>query len=324
MELKALIIEQLDENGTLKTLRMSPDNDTPLIVAFAEEYEEERNGPFHFLDNGYEEKFTNHFANTKIRKLGKSFFTIENESFFFKSSWKALPTSQGSLTYYSLLLPKFAIPKKVVFLDPRSGKEYSKYIYRDNEKNRYVIYLECRSSYGTFDFTLEVEFILSKENFSISTYSDEKLVDLYGMQPDMYQNFYRMSEKNIIQINQFFQGETTMGDKYEAGQVGAQGANAHAHDMTFNQIWHQNRGEIDLNALNDDLIKLRSAMQTEASSAEHYSELGAIANAEIEAKKGNEVKTFEALSKVGKWSLNIAEKIGVGVATAAIKTSLGI
>ncbi len=65
-------------------------------------------------------------------------------------------------------------------------------------------------------------------------------------------------------------------------------------------------------------------MQTEATTAEHYSEIGDIANAEIEAAKGNESKALEYLSKTGKWSLGIAEKIGVGVATAAIKSTLGI
>lgn len=122
---------------------------------------------------------------------------------------------------------------------------------------------------------------------------------------------------NIIQ-------EVTMGDKYEAGQVGAQGPNAHAHDMTFNQIWQQNKDRLDVSALNQELLALRNSMQSEAKTAEHFAEIGAVASAEIEAGKGNGAKALEALSKAGKWSLGVAEKIGVNVATAALKSAIGI
>ena len=44
-----------------------------------------------------------------------------------------------------------------------------------------------------------------------------------------------------------------MGDKYIAGQVGAQGPSAHAHDMTFNQLWSQSGQSIDLQALATEL-----------------------------------------------------------------------
>ena len=115
-----------------------------------------------------------------------------------------------------------------------------------------------------------------------------------------------------------------MGHKYEAGQVGAQGPNSSAQGNTFNQVWQQNKNQLDLKALSKELESLRINMQNEASTAEHFSEMGAIADAEIEANKGNESKTLEYLSKTGKWSLGIAEKIGVGVATAVIKSTLGI
>ncbi len=118
--------------------------------------------------------------------------------------------------------------------------------------------------------------------------------------------------------------EITMGDRYEAGQVGAQGPYAHAHDITFNQIWHQTKGNIDLSILAKELSMLRGEMQKLAKDAKDYTEIGAIANAEIEAQNGNGPKALSALAKAGKWSLDIAEKIGIGVAIAAIKTVLGI
>lgn len=324
MEIKALIVEQLEENGTLKTFRMSPDYNKPLIVAFAEEYEETRNGPFHFIDESYEKNFTSHFAKMKTRKLGKYFFTKLEEIYNFKSNWAGIPTSRGALTYYALMLPKYAIPRKISITNPYSENEYKKYVYRDDEKSRYIIYLECKSSYGEFKFDTNIDFIVLQEKFSDSSYKDKNLVELYGRTAEMYQNFDFVDEKNITIIKQKFTGETIMGDKYEAGQVGAQGPNAHVHDINFNQIWEQNKENLDIKKLNSDLVQLREALQKEASTAEHYSEIGAIANSELEIKKENGEKALEALAKTGKWSLSIAEKVGVPIAVSSMKAALGL
>ena len=129
---------------------------------------------------------------------------------------------------------------------------------------------------------------------------------------------------------QFMQGEkpiyqeVVMGDKYEAGQVGAQGPHAHAHDLTFNQIWNQAKDDIDLTVLTTELKLLRDEMQKSAKDANDYADIGKVASAEIEAQKGDGPKALGFLAKTGQWSLKIAEKIGVGVATAAIKTAFGI
>jgi hypothetical protein len=47
MMLKALIVEQLEADGTLRSLQMKPALETDLVVAFADEYDEPREGPFH-------------------------------------------------------------------------------------------------------------------------------------------------------------------------------------------------------------------------------------------------------------------------------------
>jgi hypothetical protein len=117
--------------------------------------------------------------------------------------------------------------------------------------------------------------------------------------------------------------EVTVGDKYEAKQ-GILGRNVHAHDITFNQIWNQAKETVDLQKLLTELITLREELQKSAKTAEDFSAIGAIADAEIEAKKGNGPKTLAALAKAGKWALGVAEKIGVDIATAAIKSSYGV
>ncbi|MDO8438870.1 MAG: hypothetical protein Q7S67_01335 [Telluria sp.] len=129
---------------------------------------------------------------------------------------------------------------------------------------------------------------------------------------------------DLNQMGTFSVMEVVMGDKYEAVQAGSQGRYSTASNMTFNQIWLQNKDQIDLNLLGDELAKLRDELLTKAAEPEHYVEMGAIASAELAAKKGDGKQVFEALSKAGKWSLSVAEKIGIGVATAAIKSSLGI
>jgi hypothetical protein len=121
-----------------------------------------------------------------------------------------------------------------------------------------------------------------------------------------------------------FTKEVKMGDIYSAGQVGAQGPNAHAENITFNQIWNQNQNKFDFEKLEAELSHLRSVLKNEAETPEQLAELGSVANAEIEAKKGNGPKVLEWLSKTGKWTLGVAEKIGVSIVSLAIKSSLGM
>jgi hypothetical protein len=120
---------------------------------------------------------------------------------------------------------------------------------------------------------------------------------------------------------QIFTKEITMGDSYSANQVGAQGTNAHAHNISFNQIWNQNAEKFDIKTLENELSKLRGELKNKADTPEQLSELGMVANAEIEAKKGNGAKILKYLSKTGKWTLEVAEKIGVNIVIAAIKAS---
>ena len=114
-----------------------------------------------------------------------------------------------------------------------------------------------------------------------------------------------------------------MGDKYEAGQAGAMGPGAHAHDMTFQQIWQQSSSEIDLPTLATQLSQLRAAMSEERESAEHDISIGQVAAAEQAASKGDGPKALEYLKNAGKWALDIASKIGVELATATLKTAFG-
>jgi hypothetical protein len=125
-------------------------------------------------------------------------------------------------------------------------------------------------------------------------------------------------------IRNIFIQELIMRDQYKTGQAGAVGPGSQAQHMNFNQIWNEAGNTIPLPILAVELSKLRAALLQSAEEPEQYSDIGAIASAETEAKKGDGPKALEYLSKAGKWTLDIAAKIGTTVAAAAIKESLGI
>lgn len=118
-------------------------------------------------------------------------------------------------------------------------------------------------------------------------------------------------------------GNYTNGDVISVGQGNAFARNIDMNDVTFNQTWIQVSKSVDLEKLASELSILRQALKKEPSTDEHDVAIGNITSAEIEAKKGNGPKALEYLSKAGKWSLDVASKIGVSVAAEAIKESIG-
>jgi hypothetical protein len=119
-------------------------------------------------------------------------------------------------------------------------------------------------------------------------------------------------------------GEITMRDSYRAGQVGAMGPNAQAYDMTFNQIWNQFQGKVDLAELAKELFKLRQEMRKDAVEPEHDLAIADIAKAEQAAKAGDGSKTIEHLKSAGKWALDTATKIGTSLAVEVLKEATGL
>lgn len=80
----------------------------------------------------------------------------------------------------------------------------------------------------------------------------------------------------------------------------------------------------ELPALAADLERLRSEMKAVATEPDHDVAIGQVAAAEKAAKEGDAEGASNALKNAGKWALSVAEKIGVGVATQALKSALGI
>jgi hypothetical protein len=320
MDIKALIVEQLEWNGTLKTMRLQPDYQRPLIVAFPDEYAEPRQGPFHFLDPADEQRFVQGFADCKIRRLATSKFRREGDSTHFATEWIGIPTQQHSLTLYTLLLPPDAIPTSIHFRDPRSDREFRKTIYRDDEQRRYALYLECRSSFGAFDFVLEVEFVHSPGGFTESSYSDSKTLLGHHRQTE-YQYFLRDSEANRVQ--QFFAEHIIMGDSYNAQQAGAMGPNAKASNMSFQQIWAHSCADLDLARLATELRDLRAEMKSRSTEIDHDAAIASVGAAEQAASEDDGPTVLKHLKRAGHWALEVATKIGTTVAAKALENAIG-
>jgi hypothetical protein len=131
--------------------------------------------------------------------------------------------------------------------------------------------------------------------------------------------------KGIINIGRLtapmiVEGHTMSRDTYNiSGQAGAVGPRAHAHDNTFGQV----QSGIDLPKLAEELGRLRDAMKGEATGArEQDNAIGAVADAEEAAARGDGPAALQYLKSAGKWTLGIAEKIGVAIATEALKKAM--
>ena len=308
MMLKALIVEQLEEDGTLRSLTMQPSQrGHDLVVAFADKYDDKRSGPFHFLDDGDEHRYRDGFAGCRARKIGNQHFYQQGASFHVETSWTGIRTERNWLSYYALSLPEFGIPQRLSVTDPRSKREYRRAVTRDDERNRYVIYLKCASSYGQFDFELSCDFVLDCNGFSRPSTKTQSTQKDTNLGTDWK---HWLPDDERARVLQFFL-EMHVGDRYSAGQTGAMGPNAQASGMTFQQIWNQNAASMDLAALQEELSLLGDAMRRDSSELEHDIAIDEVAAAEVAARNGDGPSALEHLKKAGRWAWDVATKIGV-------------
>lgn len=182
MYINVAIIEKLEYNGTLKSVELKSSQKVgDLVVAFVDEYEEPHNGPFHFRVVKYENEYNKKMHQAKSRRLGAGFFTKEGNEYVFKTQWAGIPTKRLELSYYALMLPKYAIPISVNIYDPLSNNaQYKRSVKRDDFNKCFIIYIECKSSKGVFNFNLECSFIIDNKRFYCYEYIDEKIERYYG------------------------------------------------------------------------------------------------------------------------------------------------
>lgn len=106
--------------------------------------------------------------------------------------------------------------------------------------------------------------------------------------------------------------------------LGAMGDDSQVNNLTYNQIGSQIEKLMDLSQLAIELSLLRQAMSQEAKETTEYIAVGEVAKAEEAAKAKDSSKVAESLKGAGKWALDVATKVGVSLATEAIKQSTGL
>jgi hypothetical protein len=190
--------------------------------------------------------------------------------------------------------------------------------------NRYPLDFQPRtldtSSSGSINTVLDLEFGLFEQNFLSP--SDQAAIERYTqtlIRAGSLDGHYEAGTRATFM-------EVIMGDQYNTsgGQIGAQGPNAHAHDMTFQQIWNQSANQIDFPALAGELSRLQTAMENIAKQPSEKFAAGAVAVAAESAQQKDGPKVIEYLKAAGKWALSVAQEIGVDLAADVLKTSLGM
>lgn len=111
---------------------------------------------------------------------------------------------------------------------------------------------------------------------------------------------------------------------YNIGAAGvfSTGAAAHMSNIAITQHSGSHAHPVDLSELAEELVRLRSEMRTRAETREQDAALGSIAEAEAAARSGDQRRVLDNLKAAGEWALDVATKIGVEIATAALKRSL--
>jgi len=327
MNIHAIIHEQIDWDGTIKSFQLKERNEIgDLWIAFPGDYDTQRNGPFHFLDHEYETYFNDKVANCRHIRISKDNFYHQGEDFIFKTEWHRITTERAHLTYYALYLPQFAVPSEIRVADPyKAGKEFTRTVFRDDEKNRFVLYIECSSNYGVFSFNLFICFHKDVAAFKEATYEDNKTVDFYKHLDPI--EWVRSQEERDT-VNNFFIHTTysnhDMGDTYNVNQAGAVGPSSSANHNTFNQQMNSLPVNTNYDQLAEEFEILKKHLGPKANTAEQYAAVGAIAGAEEAAKTKDGNKIINGLSTAGKWVFDAATEIGVDLAAEVIKRSIGM
>jgi hypothetical protein len=149
-------------------------------------------------------------------------------------------------------------------------------------------------------------------------------------------DYFELSKSFLLEVDAMYKiihanhstTEVFMGPKYEVKQAGIVGEGNTVVGNTFQQAWAEAGPGIDMEHLAEELSKLRDALKAApapgADEGDQDIAIGAVRIAELEARKGDGPAALAALKNAGKWTLVVAEKIGVNLATAALKSAMGL
>jgi hypothetical protein len=123
-------------------------------------------------------------------------------------------------------------------------------------------------------------------------------------------------------------GELRMGDTYNINAKNVGGVGPGDHRLTINQGQKASAQQIDVRELAKELARLHAQMQADMKGGpdlpERQAAVGAVEAAEEAAKEGDRTTALQRLTGAGQWALDVATKVGVGIATEALKISMGM
>ena len=210
MNVNGLIIEELNENGDLKSFVLNKDYQIgDLWIAFPDEYDSPRNSPFHFLDDSYEKLFDSVSKRHKMRKVGgQRFRKLDKNTFEFFTGWDNIPVD--GLYYYSLYLPKYAIPLNMnVFIIKSMYERHERVEKIVKDKERYIVYIPCQPSTNGIpqNLKLQIFFEINEEKFKNQEHNEveknwEKEI---VTNKEFLENQYLIKEKEYSKIEKLLE-----------------------------------------------------------------------------------------------------------------------
>ncbi len=164
--------------ASLKRVETTGEPGHEIEVALPDEFKGDRSGPAFFPHAQDEEDFKKKFADAPVLPLSPSSFKGVNGVYQLRMDRTGVPTG----SYYALSLPPHAVPSQINVQDPRSARTLDKYVVRDDKQKCYVIYVDCQSANGTFDFRLDIKFTIEKRRgmFENSEYPDDGHIKRYS------------------------------------------------------------------------------------------------------------------------------------------------
>ena len=201
---------------------------------------------------------------------------------------------------------------------------YSSYVVFDPSKRRSleesVAWMEETYVYNFYKGAVLTDFDQTINNFSDATFSLGKVMDLKINAAEVR----RLEKKLGYSLHEVFrtQEQTIYMGKYII--TGGQQGNVGDHGRIDNLTQVQNAMSADdVAKLVEELQKLRAEAKKQPDADQRDIEIGALAAAEQAAKKGDKSKILEHLTTAGKWTLDIAVKIGTTLAASVLKGLLG-
>jgi hypothetical protein len=221
----------------------------------------------------------------------------------------------------------------VSFLSSYEGEEkvYATYVgFEPGDKNNFrtsMEWLEHDYVHREFNGKIITDFDQVVPHFKSAPFSLSKVMSLNISSSDIGDNWGRY--KDVMQYNadRFQPVQLTIKEFYmtkyniSGGIQGIVGDNNSGNTVNqSNQLLQQ----FDMDAIKKQLELLRFEAKKLAESGEHDEQIGAIASAEKAAIEGDRSKVVENLKKLGKWTFDVATRIGTTLLASVIKEAAGL